>query len=120
MDAWGPRAWKLGFKDASRRELLRNSLDKARTEMDIGHKRLARSARATDLAQALDLPQAIALGAPPITPAVLHDWDHGGACYWFWTSEARDENSDYNEAELAAAATVCAAEFEVSRSFAKL
>ena len=119
MDAWNPESWKLGFKDAARSELLRNSAGKARIGSGIEPKRLVSSARAAASAQAFDILRACSLDAPLFSPDMLQRWDHANASFWLSASEAHGKAFDYNEAELAAAATVRAAEFEVSRRFAE-
>ena len=71
MDVWSPEVSKAGLKNASRLELVRNNLDKARGGSDAETKRLARSVRADDPARALDFLQAIALDIAPPSPAML-------------------------------------------------
>ena len=72
---------------------------------------------ATYSAQACDLIEAIAIGAPPTTKAIVHDWGRANASYWLWTSEAHEGAFVYNNDKLLAAGTMCAPEFEVSRSY---
>ena len=117
MDAYNPKAWKLGQAEFPRRVLMRVGLEQARKESDADLKRLERLPQATDSAQAFDLIKAVATGAPPTTQAMAHDWGRANARRWLWASEAHKEAFDYNNENLLAAATMSAEEFEVSRSY---
>ena len=96
---------------------MRFSLDEARNEADMGLKRRACSLHAADAAEAFDLARASFIEAPWASFDIVHGWDHGGASYGFRASEAHRGISDSNEVEPLIAATVCAAEIEVSRSY---
>ena len=117
VEVWNPEAWKVGFKDAPRRELSRNSLDHVRGEMDTELTLLARFSQANDSAQAFDITQALSSEVPSPSPALPQSWDHLNASYWLRASQPRDKTFDYNEARRIAAATIRAAEFEASRGF---
>ena len=82
MDVWDTEAWKVSPQSASRRELLRNSLDPVRDQTDAEPKRLARSPKAGDSAQDFDIRQAMSSEGPPPRPATFHGWGHGNASYW--------------------------------------
>ena len=84
---------------------------------DSEPKRPASSLKADDSARAFDILQATSLGVPPPKPAMWQGWGRGNAGYWLWDSQPDEKTCDYTEAQLFAAAAICAAEFEVSRSF---
>ena len=119
MDVRGTEAWKARLQNASSWGLFRNSLDRARDLTKSEPKRLVRSLKTEDSAQAFDIPQAISLDVPPPKAAMLRSWVHGDASSWLRASQPDEETFDYAEAQLLAAATFCAAEFEVSWSFPK-
>ena len=52
---------------------MKVGLEQARKESDVELKRLVRSPQATDSAQAFGLIKAIAIEAPPTTPATARD-----------------------------------------------
>ena len=82
MDAYIPKAWKLGQAAHQRRVLARASLEKARKARDVELERLARSPKTTDSAEAYDLVKAFALPASPNNIALAQDWDRANASYW--------------------------------------
>ena len=65
MDIWETAAWGDCLQGASRRELMRSSLVRARDMTDSVLKRLARSLKADDSAQSFDVPRAFAPDVPP-------------------------------------------------------
>ena len=117
MDAYDPEAGELGQSERPRRVLIRASLEQGREACDVELKRLERSPEAADSAEAHHLVKAIALPASPDTVASVQDWDHANASFWLRASEARKEAFAYNHEMLLVAASVCAAELEVRRSY---
>ena len=93
---------------------MRVSLEQVRKKFDMELKRVARTPQASDSVQAFDLVEAIAIEAPPTTPAVVRDWALANASNWLWASEAHKGAFVYNGEKLLAAATMRAAKFGVT------